>query len=158
MIGAVVALALFAQARQTADVTREFVPVRGWTLEVRRDRFSGETSCAFRTRDIALEKDVFTFSFPATVNTANAMFRVDDGRPQAIGPLGPEAAGLGVALSSDDLRNPSGGRVHIPARHLQGANSLRIRPNLNDGDKIFGLGGLKDALALAATKGCSPQG
>jgi hypothetical protein len=157
MLGVVLALSFWSGLMgHHDDIRRESVRLNRWTLDVRRDTFTGETTCTIKGANMVLENRVLTFSFGRRVDTANAIFRVDLGGVQAVGPLGPEAAGLGARLSSSDLGNPSGGLVHIPAHYLQGAGSVRIRPNPTSRDKIFSLNALAEAVATGVGKGCPP--
>ena len=158
MIGPILALAFWSAAgRHPREISHERVRADHWTVDVRRDSFTGETQCVLRGPDVTLSHQVLTFRFRPSVDTANALFRADLGPVRNVGLMGPEAAGLGARLSSDDLGNPSGGRVHIPAHYLRSTKSVRIRPNPRGNDKVFDLGGLDAAVAAANQKGCGVQ-
>jgi hypothetical protein len=97
---------------------------------------------------------VLTFSFAPSVDTANALYRVDQGAVQPAGLVATEAAGLGAAFKSQNMKNPSNGRVHIPTAYLQTAQTVTIRPNSQRRAKTFRLTGFGSVLSAARTKGC----
>lgn len=129
-------------------------PAAGWTLEVRHDTFTGATKCVVKARDMVYRHGVLTFRFDSSIDTANALYRLDQGAVQPAGLVATEAAGLGAQFRSQNMKNPSNGRVHIPTAHLQEAQTVTIRPNGHRRTKTFRLTGFGDVLAAAKAKGC----
>lgn len=163
MNGAVLALALLpsifgppfeAQSRHGHDAT-VVSKLSGWRLAERRDRFTGLAACRLSAHDMRYVHGVVTFSFAHRIDTANALFKVDDGPARTVGSVQPEAAGLGAALLSDDTWNPSDGRVLIPTSQLKGAQAVSIRPSAKARTRTFQLNGLEQALETARAQGCS---
>ena len=160
MIGALATLALLsglyhpsgAAPRHAVQV--EHYRVGRWRLDVRRDRFLYQTTCSIRRDRVEYRHGVVAFEFGPGVNTANAIFRIDDAAPQGVGSVAVQAAGLGAALSGPSLHNPSGGRVYIPADKLTDARKVAIRPNAQSWHQTFDLTGLSKAVDVAKAKNC----
>ncbi len=127
----------------------------GWRLRLRRDAFTGATRCELNAGGARFAGGVVTFSFGPSVDTANALFRVDGGAVRSAGEVGPEAAGLGAALLSSNTRNPSNGRVIIPWSQLKAAERVDVRPNSRAAPRGFGLVELRVAVEQARTYGCT---
>jgi hypothetical protein len=159
MTGAVVALALLGlfhngDATEHRDVRVQHAHVAGWRLEVRGDRFTGQTTCALRRDDIVYDHGVVTFALGHRVDTANATYRLDDGPVRRAGDVAVEAAGLGARFDSQNLDNPSNGEVRIPAKDLGDARKIYIRANTKMTHRIFDLAGLPRALEAAKARNC----
>ncbi len=161
MIAAVAAVALFGFSPGLPDWLRgqpdrvvERAQVGPWRLEVAHDGFTGKTLCVVRNGDMTYHHGVMTFDFGGGTDTAEAQFRLDDGPPVKTVILASQAAGLGARFGSNDLRNPSGGVVHIPASALGQAQQISIRPGERADHRVFSLGGLPEALDAARAKGC----
>lgn len=136
------------------DVQASHYRLEGWRLDVRKDQFSGLTSCKLQRGDVLLERGVAVFQFRRSVDTANALFRLDEGQPQTAGSVAVEAAGLGAQLRTGNLKNPSDGRVTIPYRVIGGARLVSIRPNPRTSHRDFNLVGLPAAVGAAQAQGC----
>lgn len=157
MIAAATALALWSGLLHPwagdAHVERS-KPAPGWTLEAHHDAFTGATTCLVKARDMVYRHGVLTFSFDSSIDTANALYRVNQGEVKPAGLVATEAAGLGAQFKSPNMKNPSNGKVHIPMAHLQEAQTVTIRPNNRKRARTFNLTGLVDVLAIAVGKGC----
>ncbi len=157
MIVAAAALALWSgllQPWRSEAHTERYKPAQGWVLEVRRDTFTNTTTCQIKARDMTYRHGVLTFRFPTRVDTANAFYRIDQGSAQSVGLVATEAAGLGAEFRSQNMKNPSNGRVHIPATYLQTAQTVSIRPNAKRPAKTFSLTGFDKAVSVAKDQGC----
>jgi hypothetical protein len=126
-----------------------------WRLEVRDDRFTGVKTCVLRRSRMTYVHGVVTFRLGDKVDTANALFRLDNGVVHTAGSVAVRAAGLGARFSSPNLNNPSGGEVHIPADDLRGVRMISIQANPRTWHQNFDLRGFDDALAAAGAKGCA---
>ena len=126
----------------------------GYRLALVRDDFRKTVTCRLDAADVRYAGGVVTFSFGRRTDTANALFRIDDGPLRAAGELGPEAAGLGAPFYSSNISNPSDGRVRLPYRVLQGARAIAIRANDHRAHRTFPLVPLQAALAEARARGC----
>lgn len=157
MIGVATALALWSvpSLPWANDArTQRSTPAKGWVLEVRQDNFTGAKSCTIKARDMTYRHGVLTFRFGTSVDTANALYRVDQGPARSVGVVAPEAAGLGAEFKSRNTKNPSNGRVHLPTSQLQAAQTVSIRPNPGRRPQTFRLTGFETALSAARTQGC----
>ena len=135
------------------DVTRHS-PARGWVLTVEQDRFTGERVCSGESRSVSFRNGVATFHLGRRVHTAQAQFRVDGGPARWAADVAVEVAGKGAAFWTNDLKNSTGGRVHLPLSVLSGAESVAIRPNRDVKARSFPLKGLHETVAAAAAQGC----
>jgi hypothetical protein len=79
---------------------------------------------------------------------------LDDGDVQEASALAIQAASLGGRSAGNNLRNPSGGEVRIPASILVDARLVSIRPDKNSAHRVFDMTGLFDAVQVAREKGC----
>jgi len=137
-----------------SDFHRSHQVVNGWRIEAIQDRFSGRTACRIRNHNVTFDRGVVTFHFPSSVDTANAIFRIDGGPPQSVGSVAVEVAGLGARLQGDNSTNPSSGLVPLPSRLLSTANTVSIEPNYKRQHRDFSVHGLSGALDVARQKGC----
>ena len=128
--------------------------VDGWTLTTRLDRFAGERSCSLSRGRIDYQRQALVFHLPARTDTAAALYRIDGAAPVPARADEAELAGLGFTLHNDDLDNPSGGLVRIPAHRLAGAGEVRIEPAAGRRPVKFKIGGLAAALDAARQAGC----
>lgn len=100
------------------------------------------------------DRGVLTFHFGHDVDTANALFRADNGPTQSAGQVAVEAAGLGARFNGPNMTNPSNGEVHIPARELGEAIKVSIQPNHRASHRTFDMTGLSRAIEVAKVRGC----
>lgn len=134
---------------------KRYRPVRGWTLVVEKDRFSGETQCRGLARGVSYKNGVLTFHMGRNVNTALAEFRADAGPARSAGDYAVEAAGRGAAFRTDNLLNPSGGLVHLPVEAVRSASTVSIRSAKDKRAKTYRLRGLEQTLEAAKAQGCA---
>ena len=127
----------------------------GWRLSKVSDSFTGVGSCRLDGHGVRLSAGLATFSFGGKVDTANAVWRLDGGPLRSIGEVGPEVAGMGVNLISNNTWNPSDGRVRIPWTRLAGAERLDIRANPGRDHRSFALSSLRGAVDAARGYGCT---
>ncbi|MDP3196632.1 hypothetical protein [Tabrizicola sp.] len=144
---------LFPFAAADVRVDR-YTPTKGWVLEVRQDGFTQTKTCILKARRMVYRTGVVTFQLRKSLNTANALYRLDAGPALSVGLVGPRAAGLGAEFKSDNTKNPSDGRVHIPASELKGFSTVFIRTPSQRRATAFDLNGLGQALAAAKAQGC----
>jgi hypothetical protein len=137
-----------------ADAQTTHYGVKGWRLDVRKDSFSRSTTCVIHRDEVSAAHGVVTFRFHEWTDTANAEFRVDALAPQRIGAVDVEVAGLGAPLRGKDATNPSGGKVSLPLRLVEGAHVVAIRPNVHSNHRDFPLDGFGAAIAAARGQGC----
>lgn len=159
MIGALAALAMLGglfhpNDKLRHDVRAQHYRVDGWRLELWDDRFTGQTTCRIERSNVVYSQGIVTFRFGHNVDTANALFRLDDGSVHTAGSVAVEAAGMGAKLSGPNLTNPSNGEVHIPADDLGDTLKVSIKPNNRMGHRVFDLTGLSHALEAAKARRC----
>ena len=128
--------------------------VAGWTLAARLDTFAGERSCTLSRGRVDYRRQALVFHLPARVDTAAALYRIDGAAPVAVRADEAELASLGFALHNDDLDNPSGGLVRIPAHRLAVAGEVQIEAAPGRRPVTFKIGGLSEALDAARAAGC----
>jgi hypothetical protein len=97
---------------------------------------------------------VVTFALGHQIDTANAIYRLDDGPVHLVGDVAVEAAGMGAQFDTQNLANPSNGEVRIPARDLGDASRIYIRANTKMTHSTFDLAGLAPALDAARSRSC----
>jgi hypothetical protein len=134
---------------------KRYRPVRGWTLVVEKDRFSGEVQCRGLGRGMSYKNGVLTFHMGINVNTALAEVRLDQGPAKAAGEFAIAAAGRGAAFRTDNMLNPSGGLVHLPVEVVRPAATVSIRADRDRRAKTYRLRGLEQTLEAAKTQGCA---
>jgi hypothetical protein len=148
------ALLPFGGHGERGDVQVHHYRVAGWRLEVRDNRFTGVVNCTVEKPDIVYSHGVFDFQFGPTVDTANALFRVDYGVVHTAGSVAVEAAGMGARFDGPNLANPSDGEVRIPAIALGDAHTVLIKPNGKMNHRLFDLTGLSTAIQAAKARKC----
>jgi hypothetical protein len=127
-----------------------------WTLRTRPDAFAQETSCRLVRGRATWERGVVVFHLGAKVNSAGAVYRIDDGAPISAAADQPAVAALGFAIWRDNLANPSAGVVQIPAAKLANAHLVTIEPRTHAlRTYSFPVDGLATAVDAAKAKGCS---
>jgi hypothetical protein len=141
-----------------SDVTVRRYGVDGWVLELRTDSFAGRTDCRVTRGHLSYERQAVVFHLPPRLATFDAAYRIDGGRLTPARDDAADLAAQGFALSDDDLDNPSGGLVRIPARRLEGAKLVQIQPRPGIKPLRFKLDGLGASLDAAHRLGCAEIG
>ncbi len=155
MVGSVLALSLLGAVFQSqGDTHIERYTASDWRVEVKQDRFTGHKHCTATTHGMVYDRGVVTFHFSSGTDTANALFKIDDGVLRTAGSVAVEAAGLGANFSSKNTQNPSNGEVHIPMSYLLSATMVAIKPNDKAVHRDFNLHGLSAVLATMQSRGC----
>ena len=129
--------------------------IGAWTVRARTDRFTHGASCEVLRPHVRYERQAVVLQLPRRVDTSAAVYRIDDGPLISVGVDAMELARLGFALHGDDLANPSGGRVIVPARRLVEAQAIRVEARPHGAVYRFEVGGLASALDAAAGLGCA---
>lgn len=133
-----------------------------WQFATYRDRFTGDVRCKLyqgrlQHPDVTYAGKTVAFHFRTSLNTTDAAFRFDGGEVRAWRTEYPKLIKLGVQLDGDNLENPTGGLVILPQDDLKNVHSVTVRPTPKSAPKTFGVDGLTDAIASAATHGCNPD-
>jgi len=149
---AVIALVLFAHPAGAWGERDTHSRIEGWTLRVRSDRFSGGVMCRLSKHNVEYQRGALVFRLSRRASALTAVYRIDGGAPRASSANALELARMGFAVYQDDLANPSGGVVRIPARQLQGAKSVAIEVWREP--VAFDITGLGAALDAAGKAGC----
>ena len=131
--------------------------VGAWTVREQTDRFTHRSTCAVVRPRVRYERQALVLQLPARLDTSAAVYRIDDGPVISVRDDATELARLGFALHDDDLANPSGGRVTVPARRLTGARMVRVEVKPRGAVYSFKVDGLTSALDAAARLGCGPD-
>ena len=142
---------------EAARPTTRRIRTGQWTIVVTRDRFADAVSCQMRAHDVTYAGGAVTFHFGAKVHTYEASYRIDDGPAISWRANAMTLAQTGALTPSDDLLNPSGGRVTLPAKLLDGAQSVTVRTSARARPRTFRIGDLAEALTTAAAAGCGPD-
>jgi hypothetical protein len=128
-----------------------------WTLEIIHDPFTDRTSCRLHAHAMTYGPVAVTFQFPASENTFGATYKIDDGPATSWRVNAMTLASRGVALQTEDLTNPSGGRVLAPVSALINAHSITIRPSAYLPARTFKLADLPAALEAGRAAGCGAE-
>jgi hypothetical protein len=131
--------------------------VGAWTVRERTDPFTRRSTCVVTEPRVSYERQALVLQLPARLDTSAGVYRIDDGPVISVREDAMEVARLGFALHDDDLANPSGGRVTVPARRLTGARTIRVEVKPRGAVYSFKVDGLASALAAAAELGCGPD-
>ena len=133
--------------------------VAGWEVETHRDRFTGHLTCQVKKGRISLARQAVVFHFPVRIDTFDAAYRIDGGPLYLARDDAADLAAMGFGLHDDDnLDNPSGGIVRIPASRLAGAHWVRIEAGPYAKAYRFTLAGLDAAIDAATSRGCDSFG
>ena len=141
--------------RDSAKPKVERRQIGQWRLEVVRDPFTGKTRCELKAKGMAYGPAAMTFRFTAHTDTFAAVYKIDDGPAVPWRANAMTLASRGVALQTDSLTNPSGGRVFVPTAALTGAQSVTIRTSPTAPTRTYHLDDLPTALAAAQSSGCT---
>jgi hypothetical protein len=125
-----------------------------WTLETRQDLFTGAQTCRLSTPMMTYERGAVVVRLGRSVDTAQAVYRVDAGYPVETRSEVMNMAHAGFAIDRDDLANPSGGQVRIPGRRLMAAHSVWIQSGPQGVVLNVRTEGLAKALEAARAAGC----
>lgn len=129
--------------------------IGAWALKVETDRFSGRLTCSLGRSHITYERQTLVFQLSHHADTTAAAYRIDDGPPIWTNADTLELASLGFELHNDDLANPSGGLVRIPAHRLAGARLVSIEIKADTNPVRFRIDRFGDALDAAQKAGCT---
>jgi hypothetical protein len=135
------------------DVHRK---VSGWTLDVRSNSFTDDARCHLAKGRVSFARGVLVFRLSPSVDTSEAYYRVDDGEPRTAKAELMSVAHAGLAIYDDQLANPSGGVVRIPAERVGRGKLVAIQADATSAPRRFDVTGLDAALGDAAKHGCSP--
>jgi hypothetical protein len=124
-----------------------------WTIAVTKDPFTGATTCRLRARGMTYADGVMTFDLGRRTRTFRALYKIDQG-PATSWRTNAMALARSSSLQTDDLLNPSGGRVLTPLGPLLGAHQIVIRPSPDIRAVTFSLADLSPALDRASASGC----
>lgn len=131
--------------------------ISGWTAIRERDNFTGEVVCHIRRHNVSYRNGVVTLHLPRAVNTANALYRVDAGRPHRFAETRFEVLMRGAKLTHPDLYNPSLGQVSVPMEAVQGSASVMVQPSPGAPAWRFRTAGLSRVIPEARRRGCVDQ-
>ena len=132
--------------------------VGAWTVRAHTDRFTQRSTCAVARPRVRYERQALVLQLPARLDTSAAVYRIDDGPVISVGADAMELVRLGFALHDDDLANPSGGRVTVPASRLGGAHTIRVEAGPRGAVYTFKVDGLASALDAGRSLGCGADG
>jgi hypothetical protein len=125
-----------------------------WTLKVHKDPFSNTTQCSLASPGVDIARSVARFRLSGRIDTAQALYRVDDGQPIPWRTHAMHFTSHGYQLETANLGNPSGGVVLVPLNEVAGGQVVYIRPSARARIRTFRLDGLASALQSAKAAGC----
>lgn len=103
------------------------------------------------------ERGALVIHLSPNADTFDAVYRIDGGAPRPVRADAMELASLGFALHNDDLSNPTGGLVRIPARTLAGASQVAVQIRPGAPVHRFPVDALAPALEAARAAGCGAE-
>jgi hypothetical protein len=157
LIAAPVLIAALSVGGASLAAIQKFSVGPGWVLSVHKHVFSGTTQCKLQKGRASYGRDAVVFDLGRRVDTADAIYRIDDGAPMRSRDDQMIIAERGFSLTSDSLDNPSAGLVRIPVERLQSAQVVRIEAQDNDHPMTFRISGLSAALVQSRGAGCDDQ-
>lgn len=132
-----------------------------WQLRKVTDRFTGEVTCtlsrdqgSFTGRGATVSPRAVTLRLPSTVETANAVYRVDGGPVIRWQDLYPALSSQRLPVDTGDLLHPSRGRLALPLASVSDATVIAVRTHRRARPVTFVVAGFSDALAEAKASGC----
>ena len=144
---------------QTAPPRSELTRVGNWRLSVHREAFTGTVTCRLTRRWMEYRRQTLIIHLPTRIDSSAAVYRIDQGAPVWVRDDQMRMARKGFALDNDNLDNPSGGLVRIPAERLVGARQVFIEAIANTPRPyMFRIDGFDTVLALAGQLGCGSGG
>jgi hypothetical protein len=148
-----------AHRSETPAHRSELVRVGEWRLTVHREAFTGATTCRLMRRWMEFRRQTLIIHLPTRIDSSSAVYRIDQGAAFWTRDDQMRMARKGFALDNDNLNNPSGGLVRIPAERLVGARLVFIEAVANTPRPyMFRIDGLDKALVLAGQMGCGSGG
>jgi hypothetical protein len=156
MILAIVLLTWWA-AHSPQTVTEVHGHAKGWRYDLVNDRFAGGESCKLSRGGIDISRGFATFNLGKDVDTADALYRVDNGPVKPWRTLAPRLVAAGVKIQDDSVANPSRGQVILPLADIIAGREVDIRPAGRKNPRRFKLVALAPAVDLAALRGCQVE-
>lgn len=156
MILAIVLLTWWA-AHSPQSVTEHRGQAQGWRYDAVKDSFAGGASCKLRRGEIEISHGFATFNLGKEVDTADALYRIDEGPVKPWRALIPRLVAAGLKVQDDSLANPSGGQLILPLADIVAAREVDIRPASQRNPRRFRLIALAPAIDLAALRGCQVE-
>ncbi len=151
---ALTVLLSFAPFWGHGETHRERSQIGAWTLRVESDQFAARQICQLSRPRVDYHRQALVFHLSSRADTANAVYRIDDGPPRAVRSDAMDLARLGFALYNDDLTNPSGGLVRIPRQRIMDAREVSIQAKAMAAPVKFRIDGFGAALDAARAAGC----
>jgi hypothetical protein len=132
----------------------------GWTLEIRRDRFSERTICRLSGRNLAYQPGALGFATRARLGVADAWYRIDNGAPRSWRDLYPKLYADGIQIETGGIEDPTRGIVWLPLAVVQGAREVRIETEARGRRRIsrFRLRSFAVMYEASLRLGCSSDG
>jgi len=131
--------------------------VSGWTLDIRKDKFTGHQTCSLHRDGMHYERLAVVFRLPGLPDTTRAAYRIDKGPAFLASADQATFARLGFTLQSEDLMNPSGGVVRITVDRLGAGRRVDIESHPYGSSHRYRLDGFTKALARARTWCAEPE-
>jgi hypothetical protein len=125
--------------------------VAGWTIDIRKDKFTGRQTCSLHRDGMHYERRSVVFRLPGLPDTTRAAYRIDNGPAFPVAADQATFARLGFTLQSEDLMNPTGGVVRITVDRLGAARRVDIEARPYGSRRRYRLDGFAKALARAST-------
>jgi hypothetical protein len=128
-----------------------------WTLTVAQDPFNGSVACTLTAPGMVVERGAVAFQLSPRADTSAAEYRLNDGAVMPARSHLATLAGLGVQVSSDDIVNPSRGRVYIPVKVVGMSSYVWVRPEKKSPARVFKVRDLDTAVYAARAAKCDPS-
>jgi hypothetical protein len=145
----VVMLFILSPLLHENDFREQRARLGGWTLDIRKDVFTGRQACRLRRGEVYYERRALVFQLGGRADTSQAAYRIDGGPAYQVAADQVELARLGFELQGEDLFNPSGGVVRVTLARLGAARRVDIAPKLYGPSRRFDVEGLGQALRKA---------
>lgn len=132
----------------------------GWTVEIRHDTFSDQTSCRLSGSRMIYQAGAIGFDTRRHRGLTNTFFKVDGGGARRWQELYPDLLNAGVRMETGGIDDPTGGVVWLPVGLVQTAHEVAIESQtpLRPTVSRFRLSGFAGMWAAALRLGCPSDG
>jgi hypothetical protein len=125
-----------------------------WRIRLKQDRFTGAIGCTIAARDVSLRKDTLIFRLGRGLDTRRADYRLDRGPARPVAEAFAEVENHGFFPERGWILDPNGGEAALPAAYVRGARVITLRAAPGGRPRVFKVGRLAEARAIASAAGC----
>ncbi len=136
--------------------TRQRYAEGGWKLTIRRDNFTGITSCRLTGKNMRYQRGALGFATGIHADLAGAWYRIDAAAPARWQDLYPGLVAAGVSMETGGIDDPHGGIVWLPIELAGHAREVAI--HMGRKTRHYQVGGFAALREAAPHLGCRDDG